>query len=63
MLNEADHCAIRLIDLQTPLSVETAATALDKEFEQPDDEQEVVLTSSGERYALRLRIEERPDGR
>jgi phthiocerol/phenolphthiocerol synthesis type-I polyketide synthase C len=22
----------------------------------------VVLTSSGERYALRLRIEERPDG-
>jgi hypothetical protein len=44
MLNETDHCAIRLIDLQTPLSVETAATALDKEFEQPDDEQEVVLT-------------------
>jgi phthiocerol/phenolphthiocerol synthesis type-I polyketide synthase C len=62
MLNEADHCAIRLIDLQTPLSVETAATALDKEFEQPDDEQEVVLTSGGERYALRLCSEERPDG-
>jgi hypothetical protein len=34
MLNEADHCAIRLIDLQTPLAIETAATALDKEFEQ-----------------------------
>jgi phthiocerol/phenolphthiocerol synthesis type-I polyketide synthase C len=62
MLNEADHCAIRLIDLQTPLAIETAAAALDREFEQPDDEQEVVLTSNGERYALRLGIEERPDG-
>ncbi len=62
MLNEADRCAIRLIDLQTPLAVDTAAASLDREFEQPDDEQEVILTSSGERYASRLGIEERPDG-
>ena len=62
MLNETDNCAIRLIDLETPLLVETASAALDREFEQPDDEQEVIITASGERYALRLRIEERPDG-
>ncbi len=61
MLNEVDGCAIRLIDLETPLAIETAATALDKEFEQPDGENEVLLTASGERYALRLRVEERPD--
>ena len=61
MLNEADHCSIRLVDLQLPMTVETAATALDQEFEQPDDEQEIALTRNGERYALRLRIEPRPD--
>ena len=61
MLNEADHCSIRLIDLQLPMTVETAATTLDQEFEQPDDEQEIALTRNGERYALRLRIEPRPD--
>ncbi|HRD93409.1 MAG TPA: SDR family NAD(P)-dependent oxidoreductase [Accumulibacter sp.] len=61
MLNEADNCAIRLIDLETPLAIETAAAALDREFEQADAEQEVMLTASGERYALRLRIEERPN--
>jgi phthiocerol/phenolphthiocerol synthesis type-I polyketide synthase C len=38
--------AIRLVDLELPLAIETAATALDKEFEQPDDEQEVMLTSA-----------------
>ena len=63
MLNEADNCAVRLVDLELPMAIETAATALDKEFEQPDDEQEIVLTRNGERYALRLRMEPRPDTR
>jgi phthiocerol/phenolphthiocerol synthesis type-I polyketide synthase C len=63
MLNEADRCPLRLVDLELPMTIETAATALDQEFEQPDDEQEIILTRSGERYAPRLRTEERPDAR
>jgi phthiocerol/phenolphthiocerol synthesis type-I polyketide synthase C len=62
MLNEAAHLPVRLVDLEPPLAIEAAATVLDREFEQPDDEQEVILTGSGERYALRLRIEARPSG-
>jgi acyl transferase domain-containing protein/NADPH:quinone reductase-like Zn-dependent oxidoreductase/NAD(P)-dependent dehydrogenase (short-subunit alcohol dehydrogenase family)/acyl carrier protein len=62
MLNEASHCRVRLVDLERPLAIEAVATVLDREFEQPDDEQEIVLTGSGERYALRLRFEPRPSG-
>lgn len=61
MLNEPDNCVVRLVDLETPMAVETAATALDREFEQTDDEQEVALSADGARFALRLRVEERPD--
>ncbi|MBL8396559.1 MAG: type I polyketide synthase [Candidatus Accumulibacter sp.] len=60
LLNEAEPCTVRLIDLETPMAVERAAFLLDCEFEQPDDEQEVVLTAAGERYALRLRSEPPP---
>ncbi|MEF8701863.1 MAG: type I polyketide synthase [Candidatus Accumulibacter sp. UW26] len=63
MQNEADRCPLRLVDLELPMAIETAATALDQEFEQADDEQEIILTRSGERYAPRLRSEERPDAR
>jgi hypothetical protein len=63
MLNEADRCPLRLIDLELPMTIETAATALDQEFEQPDDEQEIILTRSGERYAPAPADEERPDAR
>ncbi|MBL8396049.1 MAG: SDR family NAD(P)-dependent oxidoreductase [Candidatus Accumulibacter sp.] len=63
MLNEADNGSVRLVDLESPIDLETAAAALDREFEQPDDEQEVVLTHSGERYVPRLYVEPRPDAR
>ena len=61
MLNEADGCDIRLVDLQLPMAAETAAVALDREFEQPDSEREIAFTRTGQRYALRLRAEQRPD--
>ncbi len=60
LLNEASPCAVRLIDLATPLSVDDVAYALDREFEQVDDEQEVLLTADGGRYALRLRNQQPP---
>ena len=61
LINEASNYSIRLVDLENPMAVETAATALDKEFEQPDNEQEIILTAQGARYAPRLRLEPRPD--
>ncbi len=61
LINEASNYTIRLIDLEDPLAIETVATALDKEFEQLDNEQEIIITAQGERYAPRLRLEPRPD--
>ncbi|HNI73175.1 MAG TPA: SDR family NAD(P)-dependent oxidoreductase, partial [Accumulibacter sp.] len=61
LLNEAEPCAVRLIDLETPMAVDHAAVLLDREFEQPDDEQEVMLTATGQRYVLRLRNQTPPD--
>lgn len=61
LINEASNYTVRLVDLEAPQAIETSATALDREFEQPDNEQEVILTAQGERYAPRLRLETRPD--
>lgn len=60
LINETSNCAVRLIDLEDPLATEAVVTALDKEFEQPDQEQEIILTRQGARYAPRLRLEPRP---
>ncbi|BBP04808.1 polyketide synthase [Sulfuriferula plumbiphila] len=60
LINEASNYTIRLVDLEDPLAIETVATALDREFEQPDNEQEIILTRRGARYAPRLRLEPRP---
>lgn len=54
LINEASNYTVRLVDLEGPLSLETIATALDREFEQPDDEQEIFFTAQGKRYAPRL---------
>ncbi|HRQ96680.1 MAG TPA: SDR family NAD(P)-dependent oxidoreductase [Candidatus Accumulibacter phosphatis] len=63
MLNEADPGSIRLIDLALPMPAQAAACLLDREFAQPDDEHEVILTAAGERYVPRLRSAARPDAR
>ncbi len=58
--NEASNYAVRLVDLEISLTIDDAATALDREFEQPDSEQEVILTTNSARYVPRLRLEPRP---
>ncbi|MEG3064266.1 MAG: SDR family NAD(P)-dependent oxidoreductase, partial [Comamonas sp.] len=63
LINEASDCAIRLVDIESTLALDTAVTALAQELEQPDSEQEVILTRSGARYVPRLRLEQRPQAR
>jgi acyl transferase domain-containing protein/NADPH:quinone reductase-like Zn-dependent oxidoreductase/acyl carrier protein len=62
LLNEAANSSVRLIDLEGPFALETVVSALEKEFEQPDKEQEIILTEWGERYAPRLGFSPRPEG-
>ena len=54
LINEASNCDVRLIDLEAPLAPETLARALKREFEKTDNEQEISLTTRGERYVPRL---------
>ncbi len=56
LINEASSYTVRLVDLEGPLSLETVATVLDRELEQPDEEQEIFFTARGKRYAPRLRL-------
>ncbi|MEF8756269.1 MAG: SDR family NAD(P)-dependent oxidoreductase [Accumulibacter sp.] len=63
MLNEAEPGSVRLIDLALPMPAQTAAGLLDREFEQPDGELEIILAAAGQRYVPRLRDEPRPDAR
>ena len=57
LINEASNYVVRLVDLEGPLAIETVAMALEREFEQPDNEQEIFFTAQGKRYAPRLRLE------
>ena len=61
LINEASNYTVRMVDLEDPLAIETVAAGLDRELERPDNEQEIILTAQGERYAPRLRLEPRPD--
>jgi phthiocerol/phenolphthiocerol synthesis type-I polyketide synthase C len=55
MMNEAMNGGVRLIDLEsTAAPIGTTAAALARELGAADAETEVILTSSGERYAPRL---------
>ena len=57
LINEAADLRVRLVDLENPLALENVANALERELEQADDEQEIILTTTGERYAPRLAVE------
>ena len=58
LLNEASNYNVRLIDIAKPGNKEKALIeALLKELEMADEEQEVILTESGERFVPRLRFE------
>ncbi|WP_262965783.1 type I polyketide synthase [Methylobacter psychrophilus] len=63
LINEASTTNVRLIDLENPLLIDTVVTSLAKEFDIPDDEQEIILTGCGARYAPRLYLEPGPDSR
>ena len=54
LMNESSDLTIRMVDLEKPESLESAATALAREFDQQDHEQEIVLTGGGKRYVPRL---------
>ncbi|WP_322062768.1 SDR family NAD(P)-dependent oxidoreductase [Paraburkholderia sp. J63] len=58
MINEAAGFDVRLVDL--PHASALPLEALTRELLWPDDEQEVALGASGERYAPRLRKNPRP---
>ncbi|MCD2512437.1 type I polyketide synthase [Comamonas endophytica] len=60
LINEASDCEVRLVDLESTLALDTVVGALAQELEQPDAEQEVVLTQGGARYVPRLRLAPRP---
>ncbi len=60
LINEVSNYSVRLIDLEAPLMIDSVVTALDKEFEMPDAEQEIILTKCGARYTPRLRLEPKP---
>ncbi|MDR3569718.1 MAG: type I polyketide synthase [Syntrophobacteraceae bacterium] len=61
MINEVPGCSVRLIDLEDPSNIRIAAAAIDREFQQPDCEHEVVITASGERFVPRLHIQPPPE--
>jgi NADPH:quinone reductase-like Zn-dependent oxidoreductase/acyl carrier protein len=58
LMNEALDLPVRLVDLECPSATEAIA-ALVREFDQPDQEQEVALTARGKRFVPRLSIEPR----
>ncbi len=60
MMNEASNMVVRLVDIDDQTSMDTLAYALAREISQPDAEQEVVLTTSGDRFVTRLRVEPAP---
>lgn len=61
LMNEAVDLSIRLVDLALPAVIDTAVTALAQEFEQLDQEQEILLTARGNRYATRLGLVPTPE--
>lgn len=57
-MNEASNFAIRMVDFEPSIALDTLAEALEREFEQADAEQEVILTATGKRFVPRLRSEQ-----
>jgi acyl transferase domain-containing protein/NADPH:quinone reductase-like Zn-dependent oxidoreductase/acyl carrier protein len=60
MMNEASNISVRLVDVDDQTSLDTLAYSLAREISNPDAEQEVVLTASGDRYVMRLQVEAPP---
>jgi len=63
LTNEASNYTVRLVDVESSSAPEILAESLVREFSKPDNEQEVILTRDGARYAPRLHIEARPEAK
>ncbi len=61
LMNEATNVSFRLLDLEDPTAIVTAGMALEREFEYQDNEQEIIITRNGGRYAPRLGLVPRPE--
>ncbi|WP_299201275.1 type I polyketide synthase [uncultured Amphritea sp.] len=59
LMNESLNTTVRLIDLPTVVS-ESSVDALIDELQHPSDEQELVISPDGSRFAPRLRTETKP---
>ncbi len=62
ILNEATSMSVRLVDVecaQTGAASSASIAALSQEILFPDDEQEVIITQAGERFAPRLGVDPR----
>ena len=57
MLNETSNLTVHLVDLESPLLMENVITALEHELNNPDKEQEIIISSTGARYAPRLHLD------
>ncbi len=60
LMNEASNYKVKLVDSCGDIHNETVVKSLVKELLQGDDEQEVLIDSTGNRYAPRLRMLESP---
>ncbi|MDD4915447.1 MAG: type I polyketide synthase [Methylococcales bacterium] len=56
LLNEATTFSLRLVDLEETQTLESVSAALLNELTRPDQEQEIVISRHGARYAPRLRM-------
>jgi len=63
LMNESSNFNVCLIDLEMPVVEKPLILAIAREFEQRGEEQEVILTATGERFVPRMRLEpsEQPD--
>jgi len=58
LMNESANQAT-LIDLEDPYTLESVATALEREFSAKDREREIIISGAGARFVPRLRIKPR----
>ena len=56
LINETASGTIHLVDLETPGNLEALIEAVAKEIIQPDNEQEICISSDGKRFAPRLQL-------
>ena len=61
LINESSNYSVRLVDFENLIELETLVSALVSELERPDDEQEIILSIEGARYAPRLNLTPKPE--